>query len=391
VKCWERLAAAAVGVPGFDLTVYFLGARLEERPLAPNVRFALLAPVFSTRRLPFLSGTPDETDLSPHHPGLARVLSRHDVIHSTGAFFSFGRTARRVAARAHRPLAHSVHTDVPRYTGLYASEALRRLLGEGRLGRAAVERWRWNERIAARMQSRLESYLGACDWVFTAPTGGSGPEGRSSALRRGIDTALFHPGKRDRRRLREAYGIPDDAFLALFVGRVDAGKGALAAARVVRLAADQGVPVRALFAGEGREREPVSSLLGPLAALPGTLPPEELALAYAGADVLLFPSEIEVAPNVVQEAQASGLPVIAAPPSSSFVFSGAGLILPPETSRWADALSTLWSEPQRRRAMGAAARRSAEAELPSWRAVLEEDLVPVWRRLAERRSLGGAE
>src|SRR5258706_7578278 len=55
VKFWERAAAGAVGLPGLDLTVYFASNTKGEHVVAPNVRYRLLKPVFSTSRLPFLA------------------------------------------------------------------------------------------------------------------------------------------------------------------------------------------------------------------------------------------------------------------------------------------------------------------------------------------------
>jgi hypothetical protein len=96
VKWWERIAAAAADQPDFpfDLTVYFSGDAADE-VLAPHVRLRSLSPVFSTARLKFLPYTPDDTDLAPYHPRLARELARYDLIHTTDGFFAFARTAER--------------------------------------------------------------------------------------------------------------------------------------------------------------------------------------------------------------------------------------------------------------------------------------------------------
>lgn len=59
VKCWEHLATAAACFAGkLDLTVYFSGSRREIHPLGKNVRYVIEPPVFSTRRLGFLSQIP---------------------------------------------------------------------------------------------------------------------------------------------------------------------------------------------------------------------------------------------------------------------------------------------------------------------------------------------
>ena len=46
---------------------------------------------------------------------------------------------------------------------------------------------------------------------------------------------------------------------------------------------------------------------------------------------------------------------------------------------WAAAIVELAAMPRRRIAMGRAARAYVEARVPTWREVLDEDLLPVWR------------
>src|SRR5436309_4136888 len=70
VKCWQRLAEAAAGFPDrLDLTVHFNGQQPRRIELAPNVRYELMPPVFSTARL--VRNVPDHTDLGLWHPQLA--------------------------------------------------------------------------------------------------------------------------------------------------------------------------------------------------------------------------------------------------------------------------------------------------------------------------------
>src|SRR5258708_3571608 len=79
VKCWERLAAAALELPDrLDLTVHFIGDRRAVHRLGANVRYVLEPPVFSTERLRFLGDIPDHTDLAPWHPRVARALPFYD-------------------------------------------------------------------------------------------------------------------------------------------------------------------------------------------------------------------------------------------------------------------------------------------------------------------------
>lgn len=366
VKCWERLAEAAADLPGLDLTVHFAGPGRGTEKIAGNVRFVSEKPVFSTARLGFLLGeVPDDTDLAPWHPRLARVLPRYDVVHTTDAFFAYAKTA----LRSGRPLVNSVHTNTPEYARLYAGRVFARL-GLGTLG---LER-----RVERRMRARLAAHQRRCAFAFVsrpdeleaarALTGG-----RAGLLRRGIDTGFFTPAKRRR--------VADGRLVVLYAGRVNAGKNV---GVLVDAVAASHPEVHLVCAGEGAMREEILARLGPRASCPGNLDPASLAEAYASADLFAFPSTIEEHANVVQEALASGLPVLATASMARAIEPGiTGLVLPANDPRaWAEAIATLGSE--RRVAMGAAARAAAETHLPSWRAVLVEDLMPRWREAAAR-------
>src|SRR3990170_2553086 len=80
VKTWEKLAEAARGEP-LDLTVYFFGDKQAVLPLAENVRYIHVPPVWSTHSLPFLEGIPAHTDLAPLHPRALLLFRRHHVLH----------------------------------------------------------------------------------------------------------------------------------------------------------------------------------------------------------------------------------------------------------------------------------------------------------------------
>jgi hypothetical protein len=138
VKCWQRLAEAAVDLPGeLDLTLHFSGPEPQIIPLSPSVRYRLLPPVFSTARL--VRELPDDTDLARWHPALARELGAYDVLHTTDAYFCYAHTATRFARRQAAPVVSSIHTNTPEYARITTRKQLERLLG-GTAGIGALRR-----------------------------------------------------------------------------------------------------------------------------------------------------------------------------------------------------------------------------------------------------------
>ena len=130
-------------------------------------------------------------------------------------------------------------------------------------------------------------------------------EGRVRLARNGVDTELFHLG--DSGRARAELGLPSVGKLVLGVGRLVAGKGFHLLGEWLRASEH-----RLVLVGAGPERARLESVLpaGKTIFL-GSLPQERVALAYRACDLFVLPSEREGWPNVVTEALASGLPVVA--------------------------------------------------------------------------------
>ncbi len=393
VKAWERLAAAAVGLRGLDLTIHFAGPAPGLQVLGDNVRYRLHPPAFSTARVPFLAHVPDHTDLAPHHRGLAHALAGADLVHTTDAYFAFARTAERVTRRRGLPLTSSVHTDTPRYTRLFAAATIHRLTGHGRCARLLNDALGLPARAEARMQRRLLGHLRRCRAALVSRPEELArvarllpPEGLG-LLRRGIDRALFSPLRRDRPRLELELRIRPGRLLVLFVGRLDRGKNVLVLARAMAALVAAGFPLHLVCAGDGPDRRLVEACLGPAVTCVGHLAPAALARLYASVDLVAHPSEIEERSNVVAEAMSSGRAVLAGAAVARGLFSDGqdGMVVSgTDAASWARALAQLAAHPALCARLGAAARRRAETVLPTWREVLEQDLVPVWRRSARR-------
>lgn len=394
VKCWERLAEAAASRPEeIDLAVHFQGQGEREERLAANVRFLTHRPILSTKRLSVLSVAPDHTDLAPIHPGLLRRLGRYDVLHSTDAYFAFARTAR-VASRLYGiPHVNSIHTDTVGYTRLYSEKVIRRVAGTGVLGDFFVDRLGLPGRLAAAMRRRLERHIAGCQGVllpdraeYADLRGIDGPSVVAS-LGRGIDRDRFHPRARDRAAMEAGFGVPAGRFVVAFAGRIDQGKGVRLLTRAVRRLVEAGRPVHVVFAGRGGEVPSLQAQLGPHGSFPGHVDHDRMALLLASADAFVFPSAIEVTPNVVLEAKACGVPVVVAPSGGGVFIARDGhdgiLVAGRAPEDWAAAIDALIADPALCRRLGAVARRSIETGHRSWDEVLRDDLMPVWRAVVD--------
>jgi phosphatidylinositol alpha 1,6-mannosyltransferase len=120
---------------------------------------------------------------------------------------------------------------------------------------------------------------------------------------RGVDVLRFAPSARNEalRRRWSPHGKP----IVGFVGRLAPEKHV---ERLIGLAA--GDAIQLVIVGDGVDRDNLQSAM-PTAVFTGALYGDELAAAYASMDVFVHPGEHETFCQVVQEALASGLPVIA--------------------------------------------------------------------------------
>ena len=126
--------------------------------------------------------------------------------------------------------------------------------------------------------------------------------GRKARLMvRGVDTDMFSPQKRTREGKKVCFG---------FVGRLRAEKNVRLLAELEKKLLESGRDnIKFLIVGEGNEREYLKQNMQ-TAVFTGFLDGERLAEAYANIDVFIFPSETDAFGNVVQEANASGVPCI---------------------------------------------------------------------------------
>ena len=129
---------------------------------------------------------------------------------------------------------------------------------------------------------------------------------------RGVDVSRFHPSWRSR-ALRAQLGATDDTVLVVYVGRIAPEKGIDVALEGMRQVLSRAEPGRVAFAlaGDGPAENRCRREAPKGAVFTGRLSGRPLSEFYASADVFVFPSITETFGNVVLEAMASGLALIA--------------------------------------------------------------------------------
>ncbi len=151
---------------------------------------------------------------------------------------------------------------------------------------------------------------------------------RLQVVARGVDTTLFDPALRSE-ELRARWGVQPDTPVLLCVGRLAKEKNlpllirAYAQARLLR------PDLKLVLVGDGPQRAELQAL-APDALFTGALDRAALAQHYASADIFGFPSQTETFGNVVLEAMASGLAVLAydyAAASENITHGGNGLLV----------------------------------------------------------------
>jgi glycosyltransferase involved in cell wall biosynthesis len=126
---------------------------------------------------------------------------------------------------------------------------------------------------------------------------------------RGVDAKLFDPARRSG-QLRAEWGLKPDQLALLYVGRLAPEKNVELALQSY-LAIKAEIPsTRIIWVGDGPARRHLEQAC-PDGHFAGARTGEDLATHYASGDLFLFPSLTETFGNVVLEAMASGLPVLA--------------------------------------------------------------------------------
>jgi phosphatidylinositol alpha 1,6-mannosyltransferase len=183
---------------------------------------------------------------------------------------------------------------------------------------------------------------------------------------RGVDTERFRPVLRDERLRAEI--APGGEVIVGYVGRLAIEK------RVDLLAAVAALPgVKLAVTGGGPMEEELRAAL-PSAAFLGMRYGADLARIYASLDVFVHTGPFETFGQTIQEASASGLPVVAPAsggPRDLVDDGGTGYLIPPgDPVALAAAVRALAADPALRARFGAAARRRVLGR--TWSALTDE-------------------
>ncbi|MEV5355928.1 glycosyltransferase family 1 protein [Streptomyces sp. NPDC052693] len=276
---------------------------------------------------------------------LAATLAEHraDVVHLASPFV-LGVRGMAAAARLGIPAVAVYQTDLAGYARTY-------------MGAGEAAAWR-----------RIRSVHGAADLTLAPSSAAlndlvSHGVPRVELWPRGVDTERFRPDRRDEALRREL--APDGELIVGYVGRLAPEK------QVELLAGVCGLDgVRVVVVGDGPSRPGLEQVL-PGAVFLGRRTGDDLARIFASFDVFAHTGPFETFCQTVQEAMASGLPVVAPAaggPLDLVAHGHTGLLVPPrDPAALRDAVRALAADPGLRAAFGAAGRATVEGR--TWAAV----------------------
>ncbi|MGY9067356.1 glycosyltransferase family 4 protein [Streptomyces sp. CAS3] len=273
----------------------------------------------------------------------ALVTHRPDVVHLASPFV-LGARGMAAAARLGLPAVAVYQTDLAGYARTY-------------MGAGEAAAWR-----------RIRSVHAAADRTLAPSSAALGDLETHGVPRvrlwpRGVDTVRFRPGRRDEELRREL--APNGELIVGYVGRLAPEKHVELLAGVCALDG-----VRLVVVGDGPSHAHLTEAL-PGAVFLGRRTGDDLARIFASLDVFAHTGPFETFCQTVQEAMASGVPVVAPAvggPLDLVDHGRTGLLVPPRDAEAVQgAVRSLAEDPARRIAFGAAARTLVEGR--TWAAV----------------------
>jgi glycosyltransferase involved in cell wall biosynthesis len=327
-----------LGVPGYEVEVIGTDREVDRR-----------LPAVAEVDVPFYAGL--EVGM-PSLPAMVETLAEghFDAVHLT-APGPAGVTAALIARIMELPVLGSWHTELGTYAGLRSAS--------GELERG--------------VDAALSVFYRQCGRVLSPSPASDESLSRLGVERsligrwgRGVDVSRFDPA------LREPDGYPGE-IRVLYAGRLTKEKGADLLVESFLRAHATDPRLHLLLAGGGPEEGMLRERLGEQATFLGWLEGENLARAYASADVFLFCSRTDTFGQVLVEAGASGLPVVTVNeggPSSIVADGETGRLCEPDPAMLAAAVLQLADAPAWRAKLGRQAREAARAR--TWEASMSQ-------------------
>ncbi|HEU5063370.1 MAG TPA: glycosyltransferase [Solirubrobacterales bacterium] len=320
------------GVPGFDVDIVGTDPGVDRR-----------LPAATELEIPFYEGMSLGV---PGLPDLVETLAEgsYDLVHVT-APGPAGIAATLMSRITGVPLLASYHTEIATYAGMRSQSGTLEALTRAGLGA---------------FYSAPAAVLSPSPSADASVIALGADPARVGRWERGVDLDRFDPAKADR-------GAFPGEIKVLYAGRLTREKGVDLLAESFLRACERDPRLHLLLAGGGPEEGELRERLGDRATFLGWLSGEELPRAYASADVFLFASSTDTYGQVILEAAASGLPVVAVAeggPAALVENRHTGLLCRPDADHLAGTVLQLASSPQLRRQLGDAAARAARER--SW-------------------------
>ncbi|MDQ6779420.1 MAG: glycosyltransferase, partial [Actinomycetota bacterium] len=253
---------------------------------------------------------------------------RYDLVHVC-APGPAGIVAAIIARVMGLPVAGSYHTELQMYARMRSADP----------------------RVEYVMRSVLAKFYAQCRVVLSPSRAADDslrdlgiPAERLARWDRGVDLERFNPARYAPGVLPTTHAELGTRFNVLYVGRLSQEKGIDLLAEAFLIARDHDPRLHLVLAGRGPEEESLRRRLGSAATFLGWVEGDRLAQVYASADLFMFASTTDTFGQVILEAQASGLPVLAVDaggPAELIEDGRSGCLVAPEPESLAGALRGL--------------------------------------------------